>query len=279
MIDILKRILVGIIVGMSIFFLKTQVFALSWDLDYQTNFTFNDSVTTTGIQFLTSDSATFKNVNIDFAHEFTSSSSADVFAIPITFQSYVITTDSSNNKLNYSLSESQVTAYLYSRTADVVSTCEIQNNFIVCPVLPNHTYYRLQLRMVKPFFLTGSSYYSQFNFVFNLPIAARLYKTSFSSVSSAVEQQTDEIMNTDEPASATYDNDYSTSDYDSAEQSIHSTIDVDVSSLTFDANTWGGPFHYIWDLVTSFVQVNSKVFSMITGFLTFSFVGLVFNRS
>lgn len=87
-----------------------------------------------------------------------------------------------------------------------------------------------------------------------------------------------ELIDLDADASKTFPSDYDTTDYVNAEQSISSVMDVDVSSLTWNPLTWINAFTWIWATLTSFVQINAKVFATITGFLTFSFVGLVLNR-
>ena len=108
------------------------------------------------------------------------------------------------------------------------------------------------------------------------------YTVSFYNILSpalAIQQQTEDIQNTDSPADHTYNNDYSTTDYDSAESNMNSHLDTDVSGLNFDPTSWTDTFSYIWDLVTDFLRISNKVFITITTFLTFSFVGLVIGRS
>lgn len=274
MIDILKRILVGIIVGMSIFFLKTQVFALETS-SFQA-YSSNQSGT---LSLAVSNNNPRNYVNLTFNNNYTNTEGYDYiqFSVSATlFEAYQYNGATSTSGAFYHGVPMILGAYIVGN--DTTAYCESTFSSIKCPIKKGSTYSRLTLYVstvtnISPTATAGSIQYfvDQRIMIFSSEVK--------QGISDSTQEQTEEILDSDAPASATYDNDYTTDDYDSAEQSIHSTIDVDVSSLTFDANTWGGPFHYIWDLVTSFVQVNSKVFSMITGFLTFSFVGLVFNRS
>lgn len=91
--------------------------------------------------------------------------------------------------------------------------------------------------------------------------------------------QNNEIYGSPDDSATWFPNDnYDTTDYDNAESTLDSYLDTDVSSLTFDPTDWSHTFSYIWYLVTSFVQINAKVFATITAFLTFSFTALVLGR-
>ena len=160
---------------------------------------------------------------------------------------------------------------LYGDYGGAWSNCEFQNNYLVCPINPGQKYNKLT-------FFYESSSTLRLRYRVALAPTMQLYNP-YGVSSSDMQQQTDTIMNTDEQASSTYNNDYSTSSYDQAESSVNSSMDVDVSNFVFNPSQWIHAFNWIWQTLTSFVQINGKVFATITSFLTFSFVGLVIGRS
>lgn len=88
-----------------------------------------------------------------------------------------------------------------------------------------------------------------------------------------------ELLDADAPASKDFNNDYSTQAYDQAHDSLHDYfVDNSGNTFTIDFTQWHNVFAWLFAKLTQFVQLNAKVFAMITGYLTFSFVGLVFNR-
>lgn len=306
MIDILKRILVGIIVGMSIFFLKTQVFAaeipgryvgqeqffatppfgsyaINTNSSVPYSYNFNASIIPNGSTIFESYRDGFNNDPLYDNGVFL------IFRIESTLTN-IQSNNTSSNVLDIPLYNFSVVLV----SNGLWSTCYISNNSAICPISANTGQFT-QLRIYQT---DSSSYISSFgnarlNFRINnyadiyvvdndksllYGIVNWLNRIYQNMSSTAIEQQTDDILDSDSPASATYDNDYSTDDYDSAHNSVSSSMDVDVSSLTFDNLFWSGPFTYIWDLITSFVSFNSKIFAFFTSFLTLSFVGLVFNR-
>lgn len=270
MMDVLKRIFIGIIVGMSIFFLKTTVFALSLDDIFVESVSFAFSESTTRSFSLASSSDGQSSFDFTVSSDVTVSTSG-YLVFPYTFTLYNIEGQITSTQYQTHVNDFGLRARLFNHSGDS-PFCEFQNNFIVCPVSDSGSYYDLRI------------YYSRFSdtgggvnkFSFTLSNVANLVITDFGS---AIDSQTEDLENMDEQASATYNNDYSTNSYDQAEQSMNQNLNVDVSSFTFNPLSWSRSFGWIWDTVDDFVNINAKVFLTITTFLTFSFVGLVIGRS
>lgn len=67
--------------------------------------------------------------------------------------------------------------------------------------------------------------------------------------------------------------------YDVLGQSIGSVVDDGLGeTLSVDLSYWDDPFSFLWGIATQFINIDSKLFLVLTTILTFSFVGLVFNR-
>lgn len=261
--DILKRIFIGVAIGMALFFLKTEVFALSWDLEVKQQITIFNTTPVT-CSWSTPTNAGQAVCRKDFTSSYTNSNGYNFMVIPFTlaYSQWGLTPGEASNAY------SSFRAVLRSNTT--WSTCEIQNNFLVCPLIKGLTYTGIQIYTTS---VVDSILYEV-----NFNNTADMYNFP-TNASSAIQQQTDDILDSDSPADATYNNDYSTTDYDTAESNMNQNLDTDVSSFIFNPAQWVNAFNWIWQTLTSFVQVNGKVFATITSFLTFSFVGLVIGRS
>lgn len=276
MLDIIKRIFIGVCIGMCIFFLKTEVFALSWDLSEEksTFFIFSSSPS---INHTVQRADSYSYVSKNFDTSFTNSNGYNFAVIPLTYNISYSNTGQINDVGGnlHNVFFSGLTAFI-PRIVLVSngswSNCEIQNNLLICPILKDLTYSSIRI------YYNGSVYgLSSYTFNFTLNNTVSFY--NILSPALAIQQQTEDIQNTDSPADHTYNNDYSTTDYDTAESNMNSHLDTDVSGLNFDPTSWTDTFSYIWDLVTDFLRISNKVFITITTFLTFSFVGLVIGRS
>lgn len=312
MIDILKRIFIGVAVGMSIFFLKNQVFAAEIPGRYvgqepfflnavQSDFNLNsNSSVPYSINFNASNIPTGSYLyNTYNGHGFSDSSFDNGIFLVFRIES-ILTNIQSNNTSSNSLDIPLYNFSVVLVSSGSWSTCFIDSNMAICPISADTGNFTA-LRIYQPNSNSLISSYSNAKLTFRINNYAdvfildnysdefygivnwlsRIYSNmnTSSNIGTAIQDQTDDILDSDEPASATYNNDYSTTDFDSAESSMDQHINVDVSNIIFDPTRWAFAFSYIWGLVTSFVQLNAKVFATITGFLTLSFVGLVIGRS
>lgn len=279
MIDILKRIFIGVVIGMSIFFLKTHVFALTYDMEIKDEFfIYNTSIKQNNLSCTTSNHLC--NLSFSFDTSFTNTNGYHfaVFSptgtIYSNFSEYSAE-DGGGDPESWETSTHDILSYIQRivliSSNGAWSSCELQNNFVVCPIKKNLTYTSLRFTFIGS---TGINYVAYIT----LTNTVQFYN-SILVTSSTIEQQTDDILDSDSPASAEYNNDYSTTAYDSAEASMNQNLDQDVSGFNFNPLDWSRSFSFIWGTVTDLVQINSKVFLMITTFLTFSFVGLVIGRS
>ena len=66
--------------------------------------------------------------------------------------------------------------------------------------------------------------------------------------------------------------------YNQSESDLINSVDVDISDLGFSTESYIPSFSFIWDNLTDFIRVNNKVFNLVIGVLTLSFVGLVIGR-
>lgn len=318
--DILKRIFIGVAVGMALFFLKSQVFAATitpTTTQYDARYALlNCNVSSTncfpdgwgswqgtvnmGTAILQpADVGQFENVLTELSLKY-SYSSGFVAGNTYIFKVRVNITNSqpvSNYIKNWKLFGVRGGSTTSNLDYANISTSTLQRIepdsdndkvfYIYISVTPainvNHIWMYVGGRSA----VLGSSYYDNGN------VVVRNSGVNYSEGTNSYIQQTtnavieltkqfilgnQEVLDVDEPASKDFPSDYDTTDYDNAEQSISNSLDVDVSGLTWDPTTWIYAFNWIWQTLTSFVQINAKVFATITGFLTFSFVGLVLNR-
>lgn len=130
-------------------------------------------------------------------------------------------------------------------------------------------------------------YYYQGESPFNGNVVVRNSGVTYSEgLSSYIQQTTSAVLQLfnqnslligDDPATWYPSNNYDVSSWESAESSIGSSMEVDVSGLSFSG--FATPFSWVWDQVNSIATRYTKIFTMITAFLTISFIGLVLGRS
>ena len=66
--------------------------------------------------------------------------------------------------------------------------------------------------------------------------------------------------------------------YNQSESDLINSVDVDISDLGFSTESYIPSFNFVWDNLTEFISANNKVFNLVIGVLTLSFVGLVIGR-
>lgn len=269
--DILKRIFIGVAIGMALFFLKTEVFALSWDFtDIQDEvFVFNAAKTIS--QISNTGNQVNQTVQANFDTNYTNSNGYNFAVFPYTgyvdiyYQYFPNTTDTLYAQHVF---ENFVNRVALISSTGSWSTCELQNNLIVCPIKKDFVYTGIRFYYNTP---SGINYFSMKLTINN---AMGLYNYTFSS---AIQQQTDDIQNTDAPADNTYNNDYSTSSFDSSSASVNQHTNIDVSSLNLDSSNYSSSWSWLWTTLESFIA-NTKVFLAYIFMLTLGFIALVLGR-
>lgn len=285
---IFHRIVISVGIAMALFLFAPKAHALIWNLDLQTEaqiFTGVDYKEFTG-SFTNTNGRTYFATQFDNVFENTNNYKFAVFSVMslsyyttngvITPNYAQITPGGSTTHLfdDYTQTDIYLSTQriiLYGDFGGAWSNCEWQNNYLVCPINPGQKYNRLAF-----WFESSSDVSLHYRIAFAPTV--QLYNP-YGVSSSDIQNQTDAIQNSDAPSDATYNNDYSTQSYDQAESSVNSSMNVDVSNFIFNPSQWINAFNWIWQTLTSFVQINGKVFATITSFLTFSFVGLVIGRS
>lgn len=272
--DILKRIFIGVAIGMALFFLKTEVFALSWDLSEEKSslFIFSSSPS---INYTVQRSDSYSFVSKSFDTSFTNSNGYNFAVIPLTYNISYSNTGQINdvggnlhNVFSSGLSAFIPRIVLVSNGS--WSNCEIQNNLLICPLLKNLTYSSIRI------YYNGSVYgLSSYTFNFTLNNTVSFY--DLLSPALAIQQQTEDIQNTDSPADNTYNNDYSTSSFDSSSASVNQHTNIDVSSLNLDSSNYSSSWSWLWTTLESFIA-NTKVFLAYIFMLTLGFIALVLGR-
>ena len=281
---IFHRIAICVAITVALFLFVPKAHALTWNLDLK-----EEALIFTGVDykeysgsFTNTDGRAYFAVQFDNVYQNTNNYKYAVFSVmSILFYSnkgilVPGTTLPGGTTLNYDFTNSSTylstqRIILYGDYGGAWSNCEWQNNYLVCPINPGQKYNRMAF-----WFESNSSVDLYYRIAFAPTV--QLYNL-YGVSSSDIQNQTDAIQNSDAPSDATYNNDYSTQSYDQAESSVNSSMNVDVSNFVFNPSQWINAFNWIWQTLTSFVQINGKVFATITSFLTFSFVGLVIGRS
>lgn len=88
---------------------------------------------------------------------------------------------------------------------------------------------------------------------------------------------TDDTLNADADSSFNGNSD-KFDDYNKSESDLMNSVDVDISDVSFSVDSYKDSFGFVWDKLTDFISVNNKVFNLVIGVLTLSFVGLVIGR-
>ena len=278
---IFHRIVICVAITIALFLFVPKAHALSWDFSVikEQLFVWND-FKHTSLDARSNDTNITRQLN--FTTPFTNSNNHHFAVFTLTGGIVVRYLDNVSNVYNFDMFGNYVNRINLVSDNSAWSTCELQNNLLVCPISPGAHYTSLW------FFLNGgvssaSNSGTTVHLDFTVNNAVDLYDSLLYNFSSdfnqTIQNQTDAIQNSDAPSDATYNNDYSTQSYDQAESSVNSSMDVDVSNFVFNPSQWINAFNWIWQTLTSFVQINGKVFATITSFLTFSFVGLVIGRS
>ena len=313
MLNVLKRIFIGVTVGLLIFLIKDNVFAATvpvssqqfmytrhtcligevgctdfWTSGYSSAGTWLDPPTQpsgvdlhryylVGVYVRTNATLTTGNTySFTFRTQF--NPKTDNVLKHINALQYNVYVNVSNNWTDTQVA-SQVCSTRNVVTHDyaIETTCTFTINSNASGVLVRSIYSFTQ----TPEHITTSNFHieSAQNEIGILTEINTTIKSITSQIITSIQASNTELLDADADATHTYNNDYSTSDYDQAESSMNQNLDVDVSDFTFDPTQWAHSFSYIWSLVTAFVTINNRVFATITGFLTLSFVGLVIGRS
>lgn len=310
--DILKRVFIGVAIGMALFFIKTQVFAASVSIssaDFQYSTHLCDSLEHNCDNFYVSgysSNGTWKSLTSQpgslpiqryfyvnsYARAYASLNTSNVYTF--TFrqqfdpknQAILQTVDAwrydlygyNSNGLSdtYFSSQSCSTRNVPTHTYAVETTCTFTLNTSVSYVLVRTAF--LLTPTGSRFTISNAQMQSSQNEIGAINENTATLKTQFQQLYSKILSQTEELLDADADASNVYNNDYSNPEWEDAEDNLDSYVDIDLSDLAFDPTQWINGFTYFWSLCTSFVQLNAKVFATITAFLTFSLVGLVLGR-
>lgn len=99
----------------------------------------------------------------------------------------------------------------------------------------------------------------------------------FEEMFNILKDNTDDTLNADADSSFNGNGD-KFDNYNESENELKNSVDVDISSLDFEVDNYQSSFGFVWDNVINFLNANIKVFNMVIGVLTLSFVGLVIGR-
>lgn len=155
---IIKRIIIGVAIAMILFLLKSEVFALSWDLDLQTESQIYNNVDYKQIAGYFGDNGVY-NFTFTFDNVYQNSNNYKFAVFSIMSLSYyndngvitpntaatpggggtVLFYDYTSNDF-YSANQRIV---LYGDYGGAWSNCELQNNYLVCPINPGQKYNKL----------------------------------------------------------------------------------------------------------------------------------------
>ena len=153
---IIKKIIIGVAIATIVFLLKTQVFALSWNLDLQGEALIYDGVDYKEFtcSFVQTNVRTYFSTQFDKVYENSNNYRYAVFSVMSIF---FYTTDEvlvpgttlpGGTNLNYDFTNghtylSTQRIILYGDYGGAWSNCEWQNNYIVCPINPGQKYNRM----------------------------------------------------------------------------------------------------------------------------------------
>lgn len=91
------------------------------------------------------------------------------------------------------------------------------------------------------------------------------------------QNSSDDTLNADADSSFSGNSD-KFDNYNQSESDLINSVEVDISDLGFTTESYIPSFNFVWDNLTNFINSNNKVFNLIIGVLTLSFVGLVIGR-
>ena len=202
---VIKRVVVAILIAMIIFFLKSNnVLALSWDLEVkQQIYIYNTAPAT--CSWSTPTNAGQALCRKDFSTSYTNTNGYNFMVIPFTLAYSQWGTSSGESTNSYS----SFRAVLRSNTT--WSTCEIQNNFLVCPLISGLTYTGVQIY--------STSVVDSILYEINLNNAADLY--NFRNTMSGTNTILNNILQSQQAVAN-----------DQMDNSSVTTSDVDVSQMS-----------------------------------------------
>lgn len=276
MIDILKRIFIGVAISMSIFFIKSHCFALTLDGTIVTETqVFNSNVIYSRTSSSSNNPDGIQKI-FDFNYSNTANHDYIVFpAIGVLYNRNYYTGSDINNDITFSsfdIFNAFVSIKLIPTSGQWVS-CEFQNNFIVCPMLPNTTYKGLEF-IISNYPLPSSS---ELGFSLTLNKYAWIYDKDI--VSKETLNETKKITDTNDQSGNgnSYDNSGVTSN-NNKEESLTDGADDLFDNFDVDLSSNSNAFQFIFQLLTRFVQANAKIFGVILSILSFGFIKLVLGR-
>lgn len=274
MIDILKRIFIGVAIGMSIFFIKSYCFALS-------------------IQFEPGDPVKIFNSSKHFqvaplGNEQTIAYSLD---IPysntdydfVMFQLSEIITD------EYGFSNTSATTRIYDvlrynyymwvfYSDNSATNCLYQDGVFLCPLSKNKTMNKIQFRF-PPF-------NSSVSITGTLDIYFTAYCTPLKNTFNSLASSSNETLNETKKITDETDRSGNGDSFDNSGISSNSSKEEDLTSDSedlfdnFDVDLSGNSssFQYIFSILTRFIQANAKIFGVVLSILSFGFIKLVLGR-
>lgn len=274
MIDILKRIFIGVAIGMSIFFIKSYCFALS-------------------IQFEPGDPVKIFNSSKHFqvaplGNEQTIAYSLDIPYLNtdydfVMFQlSEIITDDYNFSNTSASSRLYEVLRYNYYMwifySDNSATNCLYQDGVFLCPLSKNKTLNKIQFRF--PPFNASASITGSLDIYFTAYCTP--LKNTFNSLASSSNETLNETKKitdeTDRSGSGdTYDNSGITSN-NSKEDALTQDTESSINNFNIDLSGNANAFQYIFFLLDKFVKANAKIFGVVLSLLGFGFIRLVLGR-
>lgn len=217
---------------------------------------------------------------VGFKYEYTNTNGYEYIAFP--YSGYFgtdqqIDIDSSN--FNTFISKYSFTITLYSRTGSggYNTQCELQNNFIVCPMYKDGQYYRLD------FIAWDANLNSQTEFQINLLISPFpiIYDTDTNAIIENQNQNTQEIINqnatySDEPKEET-EGKNETADYEQKEQALMGSLDFNMTAMdNISINPNASAF--VWQIADRLRSINPAIILLMTSILGMGLIKLILNR-
>lgn len=304
MLNIFKRIFIGVAIAMSVFFLKTQVFALtvSSRLQYIDN---NSTVDTTyvsagslmSITPATGHEALFLRVFVRFQQTFQVGSYYTFdYTYNVSRAEYEFSGNRCGTSLTVTTGQTIVSASCSSDgvAQHVIATVRIDSStsYITLgsvynvPLIPNQTYNFRVLTDYSVSEVDGTEDAVRNN--------TAIISNAIEGVGSKIDIQTTIINNihnllsglvsSDSYTEVDYElNDPRSSSYIAQHNSLNSIGDSGTGSngsggLTFNSSNYEDASETIWDFIYDFLSLNSKLLTYLTSILTLGFTKVVLNR-
>ena len=205
---IIKKIIIGVAIATIVFLLKTQVFALTFDLVQQESAymfeNFNARITDSNF----STSSTFKRnqiKTINALYSYYNDKDYQYMVIPVQYEvitkDYPTYTGNSNWEYlyyTYTIADFRMTITLFN-TDGGGSTCELQNNFLICALEPHKTYNHLtfyyDIPIYAEFNFQVGGYVSLYNSLFTAMIDnVASSNTALNSINQSIQSQTQDMQ-------------------------------------------------------------------------------------